>query len=233
MNIAELLSGQELGPGAIALRLCLSLVAGGLIGFERELRRQNAGLRTHILICLGSTLLMLLSIWLPQEFGLDRSDPARIAAQVVSGIGFLGAGAFIKIGNNVRGITTAASIWVVAAIGMAIGAGMWLAALIAMALSLVVLAGLESAERRFLPSGRTKLLQIWFSEGMGDRTEIETVLAEHKIRIESTDAYQESGKKGTRLNLLVMVPTNVDIERLFRALRSTGKVGRIVMKENY
>lgn len=233
MSIDDLLSGQDLGQEAIALRLGLSVLAGGLVGLERELRRQSAGLRTHILICLGSTLLMLLSIWLPQEFGLDRSDPARIAAQVVSGIGFLGAGAFIKIGNNVRGITTAASIWVVAAIGMAIGAGMWFAALVALTLSLVVLGALESAERRFLPAGRTKLLQLWFSEGMGDRAEIESVLAGFKIGIESIDAYQEAGKKGTRLNLLVMVPTNVDIERLFKALRSIGKVGRIVMKENY
>lgn len=228
-----MLSGQVLDSGTIALRLCLSALAGGLVGLEREMRRQSAGLRTHILICLGSTLLMLLSIWLPQEFGLDRSDPARIAAQVVSGIGFLGAGAFIKIGNNMRGITTAASIWVVAAIGMAIGAGMWLAALITLGLCLVVLAALESAERRFLPAGRTKLLQIWFSEGMGDRAEIDEILAEYKIRIESVDAYQDAGKKGTRLNLLVMVPTNVDIERLFKSLRSVGKVGRIVMKENY
>lgn len=233
MSFDDLLSGQNLGQGAIALRLALSVVAGGLVGLERELRRQSAGLRTHILICLGSTLLMLLSIWLPQKFGLDRSDPGRIAAQVVSGIGFLGAGAFIKIGNNVRGITTAASIWVVAAIGMAIGAGMWFAALVALALSLVVLGALESAERRFLPAGRTKLLQLWFSEGMGDRAEIESVLGEFKIGIESIDAYQEAGKKGTRLNLLVMVPTNVDVERLFKALRSIGKVGRIVMKENY
>jgi putative Mg2+ transporter-C (MgtC) family protein len=233
VNIGDILSGQNLGQGAIALRLGLSVIAGGLVGLEREMRRQSAGLRTHILICLGSTLLMLLSIWLPQEFGLDRSDPARIAAQVVSGIGFLGAGAFIKIGNNVRGITTAASIWVVAAIGMAIGAGMWFAALITLALSLIVLGALESAERRFLPAGRTKLLQLWFSEGMGDRAEIEAVLAEFKIGIESIDAYQEAGKKGTRLNLLVMVPINVDIERLFKALRSIGKVGRIVMKENY
>ena len=108
------------------LRLCLSLIAGGLIGFERESRRQPAGLRTHILISVGSTLLMLLSIYIPQHyFDMKSGDPGRIAAQVVSGIGFLGAGAIIKLGNNVKGLTTAASIWVVAGIGLALGAGLY------------------------------------------------------------------------------------------------------------
>ena len=86
-----------------ALRLGLSLVAGGLIGLERERRRQPAGLRTHILISVGATLLMMLSIYIPHEhFDLKSGDPGRIAAQVVSGLGFLGAGAILKLGNNVK-----------------------------------------------------------------------------------------------------------------------------------
>ena len=99
------------------------------------MRRQTAGLRTHILICLGACLLTLLSIWMPQTLGHGLGDPTRIAAQIVSGIGFLGAGAIMKIGNNTKGLTTAASIWGVAALGMAIGAGMWIPAAIGLSSS--------------------------------------------------------------------------------------------------
>ena len=121
------------------LRLCLSFIAGAIIGFERSSRRQAAGLRTHILIATGATLLMLLSIYLPQQFSSAHraGDPGRIAAQVVSGIGFLGAGAIIRLGNNVRGLTTAASLWFVAAVGLAIGGGMFIITGIAEALGLI------------------------------------------------------------------------------------------------
>lgn len=102
-------------------RLALSMIVGGLAGLERELRGRPAGLRTHILVALGSTIMIMVSL----NVGRDafQFDPTRIAAGLVTGIGFLGAGTIIKTGNTVRGLTTAASIWCVAAIGMAIGFG--------------------------------------------------------------------------------------------------------------
>ena len=131
------------------IRLCLGFAAGGIIGFERSSRHQIAGLRTHILIALGATCLMLLSIWVPQKFiSLKNGDPGRIAAQVVSGIGFLGAGAIIRLGNNIKGLTTAASLWLVAAIGMLIGAGMYIVAAAAEALGFLTLTLLERVERK-------------------------------------------------------------------------------------
>lgn len=102
------------------LRLVLSAILGGLIGLERETSNRPAGLRTHILVSLGSALLMLVSM-----YGFPDGDPARLAAQVVSGIGFLGAGTILREGNNVRGLTTAASLWVSGGIGLAIGNGMY------------------------------------------------------------------------------------------------------------
>ena len=147
MNILDSLTTIHIGPGDAAIRLALAMLAGGLVGLEREIHRQTAGLRTHILISLGSCLLMMLSIWMPQSVGLDKGDPGRIAAQVVSGIGFLGAGAFIKIGNNVKGLTTAASIWVVAAIGLAIGAGMYGPAAIALGAALHAVQDSQDEER--------------------------------------------------------------------------------------
>jgi len=139
----------------IVIRLCLAFLGGGIIGFERSYRRQVAGLRTHILIALGAASLMLLSIWIPQTFS-ERGDPGRIAAQVVSGIGFLGAGAIIRLGSNIRGLTTAASLWLTAAIGLTIGAGMFVAALTAEILALITLFVLHKVEDKLFPDDWVK-----------------------------------------------------------------------------
>jgi putative Mg2+ transporter-C (MgtC) family protein len=233
MNLLELAASKDVTIAAAVLRLGMAVLAGGFIGLEREIRRQAAGLRTHILICLGSCLLMILSIWLPQSFGLEQGDPGRIAAQVVSGIGFLGAGAFIKVGNNVKGLTTAASIWVVAAIGLAIGAGMYGPAAFALGAALLVLTALDHVERRFFPADRMKLLQIWYDESTADRKLIGQVLEGHKISLHSVDAFQSVTKKQTRINMLVRVPLDADIEKLFKELRGTGKVVKIKVMEKY
>jgi putative Mg2+ transporter-C (MgtC) family protein len=136
------------------IRLCLAFAAGGIIGIERSSRRQVAGLRTHILIAVGSCCLMLLSIWLPQQVNLG--DPGRIAAQVVSGMGFLGAGAIIRLGSNIRGLTTAASLWLTAAVGLTIGAGMFIAALTTVILAIITLILLNRLERKLFPEDNWK-----------------------------------------------------------------------------
>ena len=122
-------------------RLTLAAALGGAIGFERELRDREAGLRTHLLVSVGSCLFTLVSAYGFNEFlvgggNVVRTDPTRIAAQIVTGVGFLGAGAIIRQGFSVRGLTTAATLWVVAAIGMASGAGYFSAAVITTALVL-------------------------------------------------------------------------------------------------
>jgi len=138
----------------IVIRLCLAFLAGGIIGIERSSRHQVAGLRTHILIALGSCCLMLLSVWLPQKLG--SGDPGRIAAQVVSGMGFLGAGAIIRLGSNIRGLTTAASLWLTAAVGLTIGAGMFIAALTTVVLAIITLILLNRLERKLFPEDNWK-----------------------------------------------------------------------------
>jgi putative Mg2+ transporter-C (MgtC) family protein len=138
----------------IIIRLSLSFAAGFIIGIERSSRRQVAGLRTHILICIGAACLMLLSIWLPQY--MNGGDPGRIAAQVVAGMGFLGAGAIIKLGNSIRGLTTAASLWVTAAIGLTIGAGLYLAAGIVVGFVLFTLIVLHFVEKKLFPEDNWK-----------------------------------------------------------------------------
>ena len=134
----------ELHWAEVLLRIVLAGVLGGAIGVERELREREAGLRTHMLVAIGSTLFTLVSAYGFSEFRFSNAsgityDPTRIAAQVVTGIGFLGAGAIIRQGLSVRGLTTAASLWVVAAIGIATGAGYYSAAVITTVVVLVSL----------------------------------------------------------------------------------------------
>ena len=124
-------------------RLLLSAFLGAALGFEREWRQKYAGLRTNILIAIGSTLFTVMSIDLSWGSG---GDPTRVAAQIVTGIGFLGAGAIMRTGADVRGLTTAATIWVNAAIGVAVGGGEYKLALIATAVTLMVLIVLNPVE---------------------------------------------------------------------------------------
>ncbi|PYR66763.1 MAG: magnesium transporter [Acidobacteria bacterium] len=141
-------------PTSIAdvfLRLALAAGLGGAIGLEREFRQKPAGLRTNMLIALGSALFSILSV----ELGTAAGTPDRVAAQVVSGIGFLGAGAILRSGGNVTGLTTAATIWVNAAIGMAACAGAYQLAIGGAAIALAVLIALDPIDRYF--EGRGKL----------------------------------------------------------------------------
>ena len=129
-----------IAPHVIIGRLILALIVGGLIGFEREVKRRNAGLRTHILVSLGSCPIMLTSLYVFDIYkDITTLDPARIAAGIVTGIGFLGAGAIIRSGEAVRGLTTAASLWLVAGLGMGIGCGFYLASIITSILVIAVL----------------------------------------------------------------------------------------------
>jgi putative Mg2+ transporter-C (MgtC) family protein len=133
-----------LGGWDALLRLLIAALLGGAIGFEREIRDREAGVRTHLLVSLGSALFTIISAYgfhdfLVQGGSVVRADPSRIAAQIVTGIGFLGAGAIIRQGLSVRGLTTAATLWLVAALGMACGAGYYWPAVAATGLTLLAL----------------------------------------------------------------------------------------------
>jgi len=129
-------------------RLVLALLLGGLIGLERQAHRREAGLRTHILVCLGSCLIMLTSLYVFDIYNHRAPiDPARIAAGVVTGIGFLGAGTIIQDRERIRGLTTAASLWFVSGAGLAIGCGFYLAASFSCVLALIVLFFLRHFEK--------------------------------------------------------------------------------------
>lgn len=132
----------------LLLRLTLGLLLGAAVGWERELQRQPAGFRTHALVGLGSAMFTVVSIF---AFTGPLVDPTRVAAQIVTGIGFLGAGAILRNAGTIRGLTTAASLWTVAAIGMAVGAGMWVLAIGGTILALVGLEVFQRLEKRLHP----------------------------------------------------------------------------------
>jgi len=143
----ELTLNPSLSMGAqieLAIRLTAGLALGAIIGFERELHQQPAGFRTHSLVALGAALFAIISGY---GFTGENADPTRIAAQIVSGIGFIGAGTILQYRGHIRGLTTAASLWAVAAVGMATGAGLFVLAVTGTVLILVVLAILDRVER--------------------------------------------------------------------------------------
>ncbi|HKG06185.1 MAG TPA: MgtC/SapB family protein [Pedobacter sp.] len=172
----------------ISLRLFTAAILGAAVGLERERNEWAAGLRTHTVVSIGSALTMIVSIHgfgdVAHVDGIDL-DPSRVAAQVVSGIGFIGAGTILFLKQEiVKGLTTAAAIWCVAAIGLAVGGGMYVASIVTTLLILFVLAGIKWAERKFLDRGAVKSLSITMRSRT--RTGIslcERIMNDHHIKI--------------------------------------------------
>src|SRR5213595_1588434 len=184
---------------SVALKLFLAAVLGGLIGMERELRDKPAGLRTNILICVGSTLFMSISTRVAQVLG---GDPTRIAAQIISGIGFLGAGAVLHSHGFVLGLTTAATIWVVAGIGMALGSGMYLVAIFTTAMSLVTLYFLSFVEDR-IQGKKSYSYDLIVTDLNAAIASINKVLQENAVSAVSFNFKKNAGHYSVWFNLLI------------------------------
>ncbi|MBS1616440.1 MAG: MgtC/SapB family protein [Bacteroidetes bacterium] len=187
----------------ILIRLLLASAFGAFIGIERERKNWTAGLRTHMLVCIGSCLIMMISSFgfsdiLGQEHVV--LDPSRVAAQVISGIGFIGAGTilFIRPGT-IHGLTTAAGLWTVAAIGLATGGGMYFAAAITTLISLIILWALKPLETIYLGKGKQKSLQILVKSEKEHQVVLKTVLEQPEVKIQSFSL--EKNDQGYRLIL--------------------------------
>ena len=201
-------------------KLVLSMVLGAIIGYERKRKGQIAGVRTFSLIAMGATLAMILSIYVPQEYlGLKNGDPGRIAAQVVSGIGFLGAGAIIQMKGSVRGLTTAAGIWMVAALGLTVGVGMYVIATVATILILFILWVLERIEHRMSANFESRILNIHAASVVQDITPYRSLLKERHVSLTNFYIAVDYEANTTTLNLVVLVPETTDLTDLFNDLR--------------
>jgi putative Mg2+ transporter-C (MgtC) family protein len=213
------------------LRLVLAAVLGGLIGVERELREREAGLRTHLLVALGSALFTIVGAYGFQDFlesgeSVVRADPTRIAAQIVTGIGFLGAGAIIRQGFSVRGLTTAATLWVVAAVGLAAGAGYYSAAVITTAVVLIALYPLRIMAYRILRRFRTEdgSLLVELPAGHPPGVVIDEI-ERTGARIGSVDVSQEGDRR--RLQLDVVLPRDTPAARLVARIADVENVAEV------
>jgi putative Mg2+ transporter-C (MgtC) family protein len=216
------------------LRLVLAALLAGAIGIERELREQEAGLRTHMLVCVGATMFMLVGVygWSGYELGNDIGvvvDPSRVASYVVSGIGFLGAGAIIRHGINVRGLTTAASLWVVAAIGVAVGGGMYGLAIAATAL--VILALWPLAQVKDLLAGKrasTKRLAVTLEPSSSIVATLAAV-EEGGYAIESVEVGEED--EARRVDVVVEIPADVRLGPLLDRVATLEGVRTVTAAE--
>lgn len=213
------------------LRLSLAAVLGGIIGIERELREREAGLRTHLLVALGSCLFTIVGAYGFHEFldsgeAVVRADPTRIAAQIVTGIGFLGAGAIIRQGLSVRGLTTAATLWVVAAVGLAAGAGYYSAAVITTAVVLVALWPLRllaySIIRRFRPDDGRLFVQLPIGSSPA---QVIDELERAGARITTIELGQEGDRR--RIELDVALPRDLPATRLVALIADVPDVADV------
>jgi len=227
MNLHEIISSNEISVGTALVRLIVAFIAGMLIGIEREAHSQPAGMRTHILITIGSALAMLLSIYIPQSYpGFQNGDPGRIAAQVVSGIGFLGAGAILRFGVNVRGLTTAASVWAMAVIGLAIGAGMYAVSFMALVIILFSLSVMDSFEKHLFRNRLFKRIDITLKKKSTDIRALESTLKGLNIKVQSVDISKNTGDTNDRVVFYVFILEKMDIALLSETLEKTdGIVG--------
>lgn len=201
-------------------RLLLSLVLGCMIGYERRRKGQMAGVRTFALIAMGANLAIILSIYVAATYFHLNGDPTRIAAQVVSGVGFLGAGAIIQMRGSVRGLTTAASIWVTAAVGMVVGVGMYALAVLATFSVLFVLSWLESYEQKVNFAWSSKVVRVHLRGiVVSSQPYIETFELFH---MQVNDTYLKFDYKDdcTIANYVVLTRAGTDFSELFEKLGS-------------
>ncbi len=214
------INSVEVNTASSIFKLMLSLVLGSIVGFERKRKGQSAGLRTFALIAMGATLAMLLSIYVPQEYlGLKNGDPGRIAAQVISGIGFLGAGAIIQMKGSVKGLTTAAGIWMVATLGMAVGVGMYLVSIVATLLILFILVQLERIEHKVNMGSESRIIRIKTACIVTDIQPYRALMKSKRVNLTNIYVEYDYEANVTKLNLVVLVKDNVDLIHLFEELR--------------
>lgn len=183
-------------PMIIVGRLLLAALLGGVIGWEREQRNKQAGVKTHLLVSVGSALIMIISLYGFNEainHPNARFDPSRLAHGVISGIGFLGAGAILRHSNKVvSGLTTAAMLWVVAAIGIGIGAGFYFPSIVTTVIAYIGVVLMRGLESRFIFSKRHVNLRILIKDEIGKLGEIGTILGEEKVNISQVSLIEES-----------------------------------------
>lgn len=213
-------------PWQIVVRMLVSALFGGVIGLERERHNQPAGLRTHIILSIGSCLAMCVSVNLAMQFHplIPSGDPARLAAQVLSGIGFLGAGAILRYGTNVRGLTTAASLWTIAVVGLAAGAGHYIPALSATVLLFLALWILDTVEKRYLGGLITKIITVKAKDRYGVVDEVKGVVQGFHSTVKTMSLSKNLERHEIEIEAVASIPAGETVDKVFFSLSSIKDV---------
>ncbi len=219
-EVYDSITSTEVTLPNTVFRLLLAALIGSVVGWERKRKGQVAGLRTFTLISMGACLAMLLSIYVPQEYlGLKNGDPGRIAAQVVTGVGFLGGGAMIQQKGAIRGLTTAAGIWVVATLGMAVGVGMYGAAIAATILVMVTLISLERWEHKVRIGQESRVVNLKIREIVHDVTPFRKVFAANRMHLATFYIDVDYEQVVTEISFVILSKRGANYLTVFDALR--------------
>lgn len=206
----------------IAVRILLAVVLGGLVGWEREYRHRPAGLRTHILVCVGAALVMLISQSMVRRLGGETIDPTRLGAQVISGIGFLGAGTIIRTGvSSVKGLTTAATLWTTSCIGLAVGSGAYGIAILATLAILFALVGIRGLDARLRRQRPMRQLWIEIDGSPAILGQVTGILEQVRLPVESIEegpAEDRISESAYLFRVRVRNPEKIRFETVFQAL---------------
>jgi len=215
----------------MSLRLILAAVLGGFIGLERESLNKSAGFRTHTLVSIGSCLITICSIEIFNVYGHGTiGDPARLSAQIVSGIGFLGAGTIVRSGFGIKGLTTAASLWVVAAIGLAVGIGSYLTAVVTTVIVFLVLVYMGSLENLVKSSAKNlKRIEVLIRDKPGQMGLVSTAMGELDVHIRNVEMSEPLNNNRIKLNFTVSLPYNLKIYDLVETLKRIEGVYEITI----
>jgi putative Mg2+ transporter-C (MgtC) family protein len=214
------------------IKILLSIILGGLIGMERELTHHWAGLRTHVLVCLGSTLFMFMTSFQylnPQTGVTFNLDATRLAAGVITGIGFLGAGVIFREGASVKGLTTAASIWVTASVGVLVGIAKYELAIIATVLIMVVLYSDMFLERYVFKEQRNWLLNLTINDKPAIQSKIERMISFKNVKFQLKDFSRSD--ESVSLVYIVTLPKDYPKEKLTRTLLKDVEVSGVAWKK--
>ncbi len=217
----------------IVLRLAVAVGLGLIIGYEREKQSQTAGLRTHMILVVGSALAMIVSINLATQYRslAPNGDPARLAAQVISGIGFLGAGAILRFGVNVKGLTTATSMWTMAIVGLAIGAGYYLAGIATTGILFVILAVVNIFEERVILSDIIVHLIIDANDRPGLVDQIKELFRQPERSIRTFGLDKNLYLNTLIIDMLLRIRRNETPERILEELAQVEGVNRVKVSQ--
>ena len=204
-------------------RIAGAAILGGVIGLEREVHGQAAGLRTHMVVALGAAVMTIVGI----RMAGSQHDPGRIAAQIVTGIGFLGAGAIMKMGTSVRGLTTAACIWTAAGIGMAMGSGWYIGAVAATIVAFITIYVFNIVERSVIGGKHLRTFTVKTKNGGGQVGRIEAILSARDVFIKELGIQKDVGTGHATITVLAACPDKADVEALMAELSAIPEVDNV------